>query len=126
MKNSTMNFHFNGLKSIGIYCTFLFFMSHANSQTIQPKCTEVIPEFHSLIEKENWITEHPNSILLEEAKKKEIVYNSFPLYISTGNPTKDEAEYIRLKNEWIANNPEEYKRMLERASIPLSNESKKN
>jgi hypothetical protein len=44
--------------------------------------------------------------------KIEIDVEGFPKYIDTGNPVLDRENYDKKKNEWIKNNPELYKKLL--------------
>lgn len=103
-------------KSIQIisFCAYtLLSSSNLAAQANTLSTSEKVPEFHSQIEKENWLKANPNSVYYKIAKEKALVSNGFPEFVSTGNNEFDEAVYARKKEEWIASHPEEYKIMLE-------------
>lgn len=53
-----------------------------------------------------------NEILIQYKEKQEIIID-LPEYVNTGNPENDNEIYRLKKKEWIKNNPEKYKRLIE-------------
>lgn len=48
-----------------------------------------------------------------QGERVPVEYEDFPVFINTGNPEKDAIEYKNKKKQWIENNPEKYKKLLE-------------
>ncbi len=49
--------------------------------------------------------------------KKIILPEDFPKYIDTGNIEQDRENYQRAKDKWIADHPEEYKKLNNRSNV---------
>lgn len=98
---------------------------------------QTMPSFKTTQEKEAWIKAHPEEYkkILENTTKatpatsttssstmgttqaqptgKTVDAKDFPVYVNTGDKQKDDANYAKAKQEWIATHPEEYKKMTE-------------
>lgn len=54
----------------------------------------------------------------QESKPVSNFPSDFPVYVNTGDNIKDMEVYEKAKEEWIRNNPEEYKKMQQPGYIP--------
>ena len=61
----------------------------------------------------NAVVGHPNLVKAKFSAKNEMTTESdFPVFIDTGNPAADNADYATRKQAWIAANPEKYDAMI--------------
>lgn len=77
--------------------------------------TDAVPEFKSQAEKDKWLAEHPQNAGAASAEAKTAPAPTvpsakpedptFPVYINTGNPERDAANYEVRKKEWYSNHP---------------------
>jgi hypothetical protein len=80
------------------------------------KVSSVVPEFKTQEEKDAWLKSLQP--VKEEGARIGIDDPTFPVYVDTGNPELDYANYINAKEAWILKNPLKY----EQISTPTDSE----
>jgi hypothetical protein len=80
-----------------------------------PQVLDGEPEFNSQEEKEEWVrTKEGQEPRRAETRDAILVFpddKTFPVYVKTGNKTLDDDNYAQQKQEWINNNPDKYAKM---------------
>lgn len=86
-----------------------------NQAVIKSKATQA--EKETAKKNDDKISSHPNIVKGNFNKSNSKSKSSdFPQYIDTGNLEQDAADYEARKHQWIQDNPEKYKAMMQKSN----------
>lgn len=93
------------MKKLFTFFTFSFLISAAWAQS-QENCSQ-----GKIYTRAQQINATDQNTVPKTVTNQNNLPAGFPVYVNTGNPEKDQADYTAAKEKWISENPDHYKKM---------------